>query len=84
MLFVFGQDTNAGFWMKNTKIPLSIAFIDREGTIMETQDMEPLAAKTHTPAQAYRYALEVNRGWFVRHGLGAGDRVEIPAEAKAE
>jgi len=84
MLFVFGQETNAGFWMKNTKIPLSIAFIDGEGTILETQEMEALSEDLHRPAQPYRYALEVNEGWFGRHGLGAGDRAEIPADAKGE
>ena len=84
MLFVFAQETKAGFWMKNTKIPLSIAFIDGEGTILETQEMEALSEDLHRPAQPYRYALEVNQGWFERHGLHPGDRVEIPADAKGE
>ena len=84
MLFVFAQETKAGFWMKNTKIPLSIAFIDGEGTILETQEMEALSEDLHRPAQPYRYALEVNQGWFERHGLGAGDRVEIPADVRRE
>ena len=84
MLFVFGRETKTGFWMKDTKIPLSIAFIASDGLILETQDMEPLSKQLHTPAQAYRYALEVNQGWFERHGLGLGDRVEIPADAKAQ
>ena len=84
MLFVFGRETKAGFWMKDTKIPLSIAFIAGDGLILETQDMEPLSKQLHRPARAYRYALEVNEGWFERHGLGAGDRVEIPADVRAE
>ena len=84
MLFVPGGETRTGFWMKDTKIPLSIAFIASDGMILETQDMEPLSEELHTPARAYRYALEVNQGWFERHGLGAGDRVEIPADAKGE
>jgi len=84
MLFVFGRETTTGFWMKDTKIPLSIAFITSNGTILETQDMEPLSKQLHRPAQPYRYALEVNQGWFERHGLGPGDRVEIPADVKAE
>ena len=84
MLFVFGGETRAGFWMKDTKIPLSIAFIASDGLILETQDMEALSEELHRPALAYYYALEVNQGWFERHGLGAGDRVEIPADAKAE
>jgi len=84
MLFVPGGETRTGFWMKDTKIPLSIAFIASDGTILETQDMEPLSQQLHRPAQPYRYALEVNQGWFERHGLGPGDRVEIPADAKGE
>ena len=84
MLFVPGGETRTGFWMKDTKIPLSIAFIASDGLILETQDMEPLSEELHTPARAYRYALEVNQGWFERHGLGFGDRVEIPADAKGE
>ena len=84
MLFVFEGETKSGFWMKDTRIPLSIAFIASDGVILETQDMEPLSTALHRPAQAYSYALEVNQGWFERHGLGAGDRVEIPAEAVGE
>jgi len=84
MLFVFAQETKAGFWMKNTKTPLSIAFIDGEGTILEIQDMEALSEDLHRPAEPYRYALEVNQGWFERRGLGLGDRVEIPADVRAE
>ena len=84
MLFVFEGETKSGFWMKDTKIPLSIAFIAADGGILETQDMEPLSVELHRPAETYRYALEVNQGWFQRHGLGAGDRVEIPAEAVGE
>ena len=84
MLFVFEQETKAGVWMKNTKIPLSIAFIDGKGTILETQEMEALSEQLHAPARPYRYALEVNQGWFERRGLGLGDRVEIPADVRAE
>jgi hypothetical protein len=84
MLFVFGHETKAGFWMKDTKVPLSIAFIADDGMIQETQEMEALSEETHAPAKPYRYALEVNRGWFQRRGLGAGDRVEIPADVTAE
>lgn len=83
MLFVYESDSAASFWMKDTLIPLSIAFIAADGTILEVQDMEPLSEERHRPAQPYRYALEVNRGWFEGHGLGAGDRVEIPDSAGA-
>ena len=84
MLFDFESETKGGFWMKNTTIPLSIAFIANDGVILETQDMEPLSEKLHAPARPYRYALEVNQGWFDRHGLGFGDRVEIPADVEPE
>ena len=84
MLFAFGGETRAGFWMKDTKIPLSVAFIASDGLVLETQDMEPLSTGLHRPAEAYSYALEVNQGWFGRHRLGAGDRVEIPADVEAE
>ncbi|KKM61697.1 hypothetical protein LCGC14_1529160, partial [marine sediment metagenome] len=78
MLFVFLGDTQAAFWMKDTLIPLSIAFIAADGTILDVQDMEPLSEDAHRPPEPYRYALEVNQGWFREHGLGRGDRVEIP------
>ena len=84
MLFVHQGETKGGFWMKDTKIALSIAFIAGDGTILETQDMEPLSKALHRPARTYRWALEVNQGWFERHGLGSGDRVEIPADVTAE
>ncbi len=84
MLFVFERETKTGFWMKDTLVPLSIGFIAGDGMVLETQDMAPLSEALHIPAQAYRYALEVNQGWFGRHGLGAGDRVEIPADAEGE
>ncbi len=78
MLFVFPEDTEAGFWMKDTLIPLSIAFIAADGTILDIQDMEPLSEDTHRPSEEYRYALEVNQGWFRQNGFDVGDRVEIP------
>ncbi len=78
MLFIFSGDTKAGFWMKDTLIPLSIAFIAADGTILDVQEMEPLSEETHRPPAPYRYALEVNQGWFEERGFGTGDRVEIP------
>ncbi len=78
MLFVFPEDTKAGFWMKDTLIPLLIAFIAADGTILDVQEMEPLSEEKHRPPAPYRYALEVNQGWFEERGFGTGDRVEIP------
>lgn len=83
MLFVFPADTQAAFWMKDTLIPLSIAFIGEDGTVLDIQDMEPLTTETHHSPQTYRYALEVNQGWFQENGIAVGDRAEIPSEAVA-
>ena len=78
MLFVFPQDTETAFWMKDTAIPLSIGFIAAGGVILDIQAMEPLSRELHRPPQPYRYALEVKQGWFERHGFESGDQVEIP------
>ncbi len=83
MLFVFDEDARIGFWMKNTLIPLSIGFIDRTWRLLEILDMkvapDPEAGPfdIYTPAQAYRYALEVNQGYFTRKGITPGARFEL-------
>jgi uncharacterized protein len=80
MLFVFEVPTDSGFWMKNTLIPLSIAFIDDDGQVLETLDMEPCEAdpcRVYTPGVTYRYALEANRGFFDDHGVTAGWTIDI-------
>ena len=64
MLFVWPEDTLSGFWMKDTVIPLSIAFVTAGGVIVDIQDMEPLSEELITPQRSYRYAVEVNQGWF--------------------
>jgi hypothetical protein len=72
MLFVFEAPTDGGFWMKNTLIPLSIAFIDDDGRLLEILDMEPCDADpctVYTPGVTYRYALEVNSGFLDDHGV---------------
>ena len=75
MLFDFGDTMLVPFYMKNTYIPLSIAFISAEGIILDILDMEPLDEESKAPAHPYRYALEVNQGFFEAHGLKTGDRV---------
>jgi uncharacterized membrane protein (UPF0127 family) len=76
MLFVFPEPVRHPFWMKDTVIPLSIAFLDREGRIIDILEMEPLnEEKLYRPGQPYLYALEMNRGWFERNGNKIGDRV---------
>jgi uncharacterized membrane protein (UPF0127 family) len=81
MLFVFGRDSSAGFWMRNTYIPLDIAYLASDGTVLEVHHGEPLNDRdTLDPAQPYRYALEMNAGWFARNGFEPGSAVvEIPA-----
>lgn len=78
MLFVYEEDVHNGFWMKDTYISLSIAFISEDGTINEIQYMEPRTLETHKPDKPYRFALEVNQGYFSERNIEAGDTVEIP------
>jgi len=84
MLFVYTFAARESYWMYNTLIPLSIAFIDRDGTIVDIQDMarlpdpsdESQAARFVYPSAApYWYALEVNSGWFLDHGVGVGQQI---------
>ncbi len=77
MLFIFPAATGEAFWMKNTRIPLSVAFADKNGVILRILDMAPCEkdpCPTYYPGVAYRQALEVNQGWFERHGVREGDR----------
>lgn len=78
MLFVFQRDTDGGFWMRNTIINLDIAYIKSDGTIVQTFTMAALDERSYRPRMSYRFALEVNAGVFERHGIGEGDKVEIP------
>jgi uncharacterized membrane protein (UPF0127 family) len=73
MLFVFEKEGYHGFWMKDTQIPLSIAFVDKEGRIVEIVDMKPLALETHTPSRPIVYALEMKKGWYSANGIKVGD-----------
>jgi len=77
MLFLYEREVYHGFWMKNTLIPLSIAFIDKESRIMTILDMEPLTLETHMPPGPFLYALEMNKGWFSSNGIKAGDTVHF-------
>ena len=80
MLFLFPRDTRTGFWMKDTKIPLSIAFIDAGGRVVSIRDGRPFDETIIDPGTEYRYALEVNQGWFERHGFSGEIRVELPED----
>ena len=78
MLFVYAEPEVLTFWMKNTRMPLSIAFIDADGRIVGIQKMNPLPLTTvYASSVPALYALEVNQGWFEENGLGVGDVVEF-------
>lgn len=82
MVFRFPGDRRGGFWMKDTLIPLSIAFFDADGTVVRVLDMPPCEADpcpTFEPQRTYRGALEVNQGFFEDLGVTAGWKVELPA-----
>lgn len=87
MLFVFPTSMPRAFWMKNTPLPLSIAYLDEEGRILNIEQMEPLdpGPRYHSAGPA-RYALEVHQGWFAARGIEAGDmcRFELPANISIE
>jgi uncharacterized protein len=75
MLFIFDEAAVHCMWMKNTLIPLSVAFIDDRGAIVNIADMEPQTEASHCAAQPVRYALEMNRGWFAARGVKPGSRL---------
>ncbi len=77
MLFSFERDQLLGFYMKNTLIPLSIAYLDKDGVIQEIHDMQALDESTVSSQWPMRFALEMNQGWFERHGVKAGQRVTL-------
>jgi uncharacterized protein len=72
MLFVFDEPQPQCFWMKNTPIGLTIAFIADDGTIVNLADMQPLSERSHCSAKAVRFTLEMNQGWFATRGIKAG------------
>src|SRR3989442_1564145 len=72
MLFVFDEAAIQCMWMKNTLIPLSVAFLDERGAIINIADMRPHSEQAHCAAQPARYALEMNRGWFAQRGIKPG------------
>jgi uncharacterized membrane protein (UPF0127 family) len=80
MLFVYTEERELSYWMKNTRIPLSIAYIDSEGRIVDILDMKPLDDEPphYVSSQPVQYALEVNQGFFERKGVKEGDHIELP------
>lgn len=75
MLFVFPQAARHCMWMRNTFLPLSVAFLDEEGRILNIEDMQPQTENNHCASAAARFALEMNIGWFAAKGLKAGTRI---------
>jgi uncharacterized membrane protein (UPF0127 family) len=78
MLFIFERDEHLNFWMKNTVLPLSIAYIAADGTVKEILDMQPQSLDNVPSTWAVRYALEVNQGAFARAGVKVGDKMALP------
>lgn len=75
MLFVFPQEDRHCMWMRNTFLPLSVAFIDAKGEILNIEDMEPQTEDNHCAAAPARFALEMNKGWFAGKGIKPGQRI---------
>lgn len=72
MLFIFEQASAQCFWMKNTLLPLTAAFVADDGTIVNLADMKPQTTESHCSKQPVRYVLEMNQGWFAKKGIRAG------------
>lgn len=75
MLFVFEQPSGLCFWMKNTVLPLTAAFLADDGTIVNLADMKPQTTDSHCASKPVRYVLEMNQGWFAKRGFKAGSKL---------
>lgn len=82
MLFIFPKEEILSFWMKDTRIPLSIAFIKANGRIVQIESMKPYSLNTHVSGEKVKYALEMKEGWFKAHEVKEGDTVKIPLDSK--
>lgn len=78
MIFIFEQASEQCFWMKNTLLPLTAAFVADDGTIVNMADMKPQTTEPHCSSQPVRYVLEMNRGWFARKGIKQGSKLAGP------
>ena len=76
MLFVFAKENTHCMWMRNTLIPLSVAFIDADGVIINIENMQPQTEDNHCAKVPARYALEMNHGWFAQRGIKPGTRLQ--------
>ncbi|WP_409523883.1 DUF192 domain-containing protein [Nitrincola sp. MINF-07-Sa-05] len=84
MLFIMDTQNKQCFWMRNTLIPLTVAFIDSNGRIIEFFDMQPLSDETHCATQPAQFGLEVNQGWFARKGITAGERIRLIEDEQSD
>ncbi|MDI1239322.1 MAG: DUF192 domain-containing protein [Polaromonas sp.] len=82
MLFVFEQPAQQCFWMKNTLLPLTAAFVADDGTIVNLADMKPQTTDSHCSEKPVRYVLEMNVGWFAKKGIKAGSKLSGPVFAQ--
>lgn len=78
MIFIFEQPSQQCFWMKNTLLPLTAAFVADDGTIVNLADMKPQTLESHCSTQPVRYVLEMNKGWFAKKGIKAGSKLGGP------
>lgn len=76
MLFVFERPAQQCFWMKNTLLPLTAAFVEDDGTITNLADMKPQTTDSHCSTRPVRFVLEMNQGWFAKRGIAAGQRLQ--------
>ena len=77
MLFVYPNDARHCMWMRNTYVPLSVAFLDEHGRVINTDEMVPRTDTSHCAAGPARFVLEMPAGWFLRHGVGGGTRLDF-------
>jgi uncharacterized membrane protein (UPF0127 family) len=78
MLFIFEEPAQQCFWMKNTLLPLSAAFVADDGTVVNIEDMKPMSTDSHCSTAPVRYVLEMHQGWFAKRGFKAGSRLAGP------
>ena len=78
MIFIFEEPSKQCFWMKNTILPLTAAFVSDDGIIVNLADMKPQTTETHCSAKPVRFVLEMNQGWFVKKGIKAGSKLKGP------
>jgi uncharacterized membrane protein (UPF0127 family) len=82
MLFIFDEPQKQCFWMKNTLLPLTAAFVDDDGVIVNTADMQPQSTESHCSDKPVRFVLEMNQGWFAKKKIGKGYKLKSAVFAR--